>query len=93
MVALTATSDGAHWAAYSSASGVPEVSWAPARDPAEVPKIMSAEVRSSPWAASPATRPTSQAAPVIPPLPSTSALVATPVPYRGTRPATVVCPA
>src|SRR5215467_3691622 len=77
MVAVTATADGAHWAAYSSARPVPEVSWAPAREPAEVPTIRSAAVRSSPCAASPATRPTSQAAPVIPPAPSTSALVAT----------------
>src|SRR5690349_12605608 len=42
--------------------------------------IRSAAVRSSPRAASPATRPTSQAAPVMPPLPSTSALLATPAP-------------
>src|SRR6516225_8631489 len=77
MVAVTATSDGAPWAAYSSASPMPEVSWAPASEPAEVPTIRSAVVRSSPWAASPATRPTSHAAPVMPPLPSTSALLTT----------------
>src|SRR5436305_15016979 len=85
-MAVTATSDGAHWAVYSSARPVPEVSWAPASEPAEVPTIKSAAVRSSPWAASPATRPTSQAAPVMPPLPSTSALLATPraLPPRAT---------
>jgi hypothetical protein len=92
MVAVTATSDGAHWAAYTSARPIPEVSWAPAREPAEVPTIRSAAVRSSPREASPATRPTSQAAPVMPPLPSTSALLAMPAPYRRTQPGTVICP-
>src|ERR1700721_2324976 len=33
MLAVTATSDGAHWAACRSARPIPEVSWAPAGAP------------------------------------------------------------
>src|SRR5215467_15688707 len=80
MAAVTATSDGAHCAWYTSASGSPEVTWAPASAPAEVPSTRSAAVRSTPRAASPAIRPSSQAAPVIPPPPRTSALPAMPAP-------------
>src|SRR5215469_7206795 len=80
MVPVTATSGGVHCAWYNSASGSPEVTWAPASAPAEVPSTRSAAVRSTPRAASPAIRPTSQAAPVIPPPPSTSALLAMPAP-------------
>src|ERR1035437_3755886 len=65
---------GASWAASSSPTLTPEVSWAPTTDPAEVPTTRSAPLRSVPCCASPASTPSSQATPVTPPLPSTSAL-------------------
>src|ERR1700694_3165825 len=46
---------------------------APTTEPADVPTTRSADVRSMPASASPARRPVSQAMPVTPPPPSTSA--------------------
>ena len=66
-------SGGASWARYSASSSCPEVMSAPTTEPAEVPMITSAAMRSMPSPASPAISPVSQATPVIPPPPRTSA--------------------
>src|ERR1700722_4275798 len=54
-------------AAYSSAGRVPLVIWAAAVDPADVPTMRSASVRSTPASDRPAIRPSSHALPAAPP--------------------------
>src|SRR4051794_8880750 len=54
-------------AAYSSAGGVPLVTWAATVEPADVPIMRSAPVTSTPACARPAIRPSSQALPAAPP--------------------------
>ncbi len=59
---------------YIASTSSPLVICAPTTEPAEVPTTRSAPLRSVPAAASPASRPISQAMPVIPPPPSTRAV-------------------
>src|ERR1700722_10453971 len=54
-------------AAYSSAGRFPLVIWAAAVDPADVPMMRSASVRSTPASDSPAMRPSCHALPAAPP--------------------------
>src|SRR5215470_15648977 len=52
--------------------GIPLRTWAPTTDPADVPTTTSADDRSMPASARPATTPISHAMPVMPPPPRTS---------------------
>src|SRR5665647_1131490 len=56
-----------------SSSGTPLATWAATTDPADVPTSRSAAPRSTPASAKPRSRPTSQATPVTPPPPRTTA--------------------
>lgn len=71
----------ASWAWYSASSSCPEARSVPTTEPADVPMITSAAARSIPISASPAIRPVSQAMPVIPPPPRTSARLSMTVIY------------
>src|SRR3954463_9500621 len=62
-------------AAYSSAGRVPLVIWAATVDPADVPMMRSASVRSTPASDRPAMRPSSHALPAAPPPARTRALL------------------
>src|ERR1700712_5569026 len=65
---------GRSWASYRSSRVRPLVMWAPTTEPALVPTTRSAVVRSTPASASPFRIPSSQAMPVTPPPPRTSAV-------------------
>src|SRR5580693_2719521 len=63
-------------AAYSSAGLLPLVIWAATVDPADVPMMRSASVRSTPASARPAMRPSCHALPAAPPPARTRARLA-----------------
>jgi len=73
MRAAGSGSGGASCARYSASGSWPDAMSAPTTEPADVPTIRSAAARSMPRSASPAIRPVSQAMPVTPPPPRTSA--------------------
>jgi len=80
------------WAWYSASSSCPEAMSVPATEPADVPMITPAAARSMPSPASPAIRPVSQAMPVTPPPPRTSARLSVTVihpPQRTPGPRTI----
>ncbi|MNV68437.1 hypothetical protein D3C71_1612900 [compost metagenome] len=68
-------SAGSDWAANSSSRLLPEASAAPAKEPADVPNIASAFPRSTSASDRPSITPISQAIPVTPPPPRTTARV------------------
>jgi hypothetical protein len=76
---------GASWAWYSASNSCPEAMSVPTTDPADVPMTTSAAARSMPSPASPAIRPVSQAMPVTPPPPRTSARLSMTVIYTPRR--------
>ncbi len=76
---------GASWAWYSASSSCLEAMSVPTTEPADVPMITSAAARSMPSPVSPAIRPVSQAMPVTPPPPRTSARLSMTVIYTVER--------
>ena len=76
---------GASWAWYSASSSCPEAMSVPTTEPADVPMITSAAARLMPSPASPAIKPVSQAMPVTPPPPRTSAQLSMAVIYTAER--------
>jgi hypothetical protein len=72
-------------ARYSASSSCPQAMSVPTTEPADVPMITSAAARSMPSPASPAIRPVSQAMPVTPPPPRTSARLSMTVIYTPER--------